>query len=739
MPEPQRPASQVQQQTRQTFERLARLSDLSMALSSGMELPELLRKIAASVREGIHADEAYIMLLQNDTFELVLSAAAGKPRKRPAAIKCPERRTALTSTSEYGFPACPSAADQADDETISGEGRLLRNAFTSRQRLMFTKELHDPQFEGIPFHSAVVLPLLTVTQAVGLLVVANLRHRETFSVNDLEDATVHANLAGMAIEHLKLIKEREERIREMEKLNVLAKRFSAVQTLEGLIGLSFEYLAQIVPHELGVVTLFNNDEETRYYVSNRPLAPHSLTNLTDHIRDITEKLREQPAKIVKCQQLFLSGAGTVPSGALLRAKINSFLTVPLTGQGRPIGLINLSATRKNAFTREHLRAFTTLSNLLATAIENVKTRLFLERKIDEISVLFEISQALTSTLMIDEVLDSIVNFSMEMMHALRCELRLLEPTGTWLEVRAARGLSKSFLTSTPIKVGEGILGSVISEKRPISVVDARKDPRTKYLSVVKRERLAGLLSVPIMQRGNPIGIITLYTSKPRDFTQNEIDLLTTFASQASIAIDNAQMYAKMKEQYLSMVMALAAAIEAKDAYTHGHSKKVMEYAVKIARRLELSEEEVDTIRYAGLLHDIGKIGIKDVILGKKDKLTPDELAELRRHPNYGATIMEQVELLREIAPLTLYHHEKFDGNGYPMGLKGDSIPIGARILAVADMFDSMIADRPYRKAYPYDHVIREMKRVAGTQLDPQLVDIFLDILKEEDAQRKTGG
>ncbi|RCK80604.1 MAG: HD-GYP domain [Candidatus Ozemobacter sibiricus] len=727
----------MQPHTRQTFERLARLSDLSMALSAGLELPDLLKKIAASVREAIQADEAYLMLLQADTYELTLAAAAGRPRRRPARIRCPERRTCLSSTSEYGFSPCPPPPERVPDDKLSGEGVLLRNAFISRQRLMFTRQLDDPLFADVPFQAAVILPLQTATQMVGLLVVANLRRKAAFSVNDLEDATVHANLAAMAIEHFKLVREREERIREMEKLNTLAKRFSTVQTLEGLIGLSFEYLAQIIPHELGVVMLFQNDEETRYFVSNRPLSPTSLRHLTDHLQEISAKIRSRPAKVVKSQQLFLSTMDPVPLGQVLRARLHSFLTVPLTVQGTNIGLINLSATRPHAFSREHLRTFTTLSSLLATAVENVKSRLFLERKVEETSVLFEISQSLTSTLVLDEVLDSIVNFSMEMMHALRCELRLLDPTGQFLEVRAARGLSKSFLNATPIKVGEGILGTVISKKLPISVVDARKDPRTKYLSVVKRERLAGLLSVPIMQRGTPIGVITLYTSKPRDFTQNEIDLLTTFASQASIAIENAQLYAKMKDQYLSMVMALAAAIEAKDSYTHGHSQKVMEYAVKIARRMNLPEDEVETIRYAGLLHDIGKIGIKDVILGKPGKLTAEELTEMRKHPRYGATIMEQVDLLREIAPLTLYHHECFDGSGYPMGLKGKDIPLGARILAVADMYDSMVADRPYRKAFPIEQVVQEMRKVAGTQLDPEIVHIFLEILREEGVLGKT--
>ncbi|MBU1107622.1 MAG: GAF domain-containing protein [Candidatus Riflebacteria bacterium] len=716
--------------TELTFERLSRLSDISMALSSGIDLTELLKNMAKSTREAIKADEVYFMLLDHSTFELCFKAFSGTRRTRPNLIRCLDRRTIMNSEEEFGFAPC-STDQEGNEEALSGEALLLRNAFSCRQRLLYSGEMHDPLFKDAPFKSAIIIPLTTNTQCVGLMVVGNTSHDLAFNVNDLEEATVFANLSAMKIEHSGLLQEREDRIREMEKLNVLAKRFSSVQTLEGLIGLSFEYLAQLIEHDLGIVCLFKDDEETRYFVSRLPLAPASLDSLTGHIDDISLKIRGKPIRITRCQQLFLPGQNTMSMDKVFRRKIQSFMTVPLTVQGKNIGLINLSATRQKAFNREHLRTFTTLSNLLSTAIENVKIRLYLERRIDEISVLFEISQSITSTLVLDEVLDSIVNFSMEMMNALRCELRLLDTTGGLLEVRASRGLSKSFLSSTAIKVGEGIIGSCFSQRLPISVVDARKDPRTKYTTLIKREKLAGLLAVPIMQRGRPIGVITIYTSKPRDFSQDEIDLLSTFASQASIAIENAQLYAEMKRQYLSMVMALAAAIEAKDSYTHGHSTKVMEYAVKIGIELGLSEDDLETVRYAGLLHDIGKIGIKDVILSKQEQLTSEEIEEMQRHPEYGASIMERVEMLKDIAPLTLYHHERYDGTGYPLGLRGDQIPLGARILAVADTYDAMIADRPYRKAFPFEFVKQEMKNAAGNQLDPEIVKIFFEILKRE--------
>lgn len=713
------------------FQRLTRLSDVSMALSSQASLSELLKTMTNTVKDALDADETYIMLLDRESFELKISTCSGRARKRPKCVSCPDRRNVLSSEDEYGFAPSNINGNGKKKHKDNPEAKLLRNAFSHGQRLLYAGDQRDKLFINSPFKSAILIPLQTNTQCVGLMVIGNLRKKHCFSVNDMEEATVFANLAAMTVEHHALLSERESRIREMEKLNMLAKRFSAVQTLEGLIGLSFEYLAQLIEHDLGLVCLFKNDEETRYFVSKLPLSPKSLDNLSGHIDEITKKIREKPVKMVRCQQLFLPEPNNLTITGVFRRKIHSFLTVPLTVQGRNIGLINLSSTQQNAFTRDHLRTFTTLSNLLATAIENVKIRLYLERRIDEISVLFEISQAITSTLVLDEVLDSIVNFSMEMMSALRCELRLLDKTKELLEVRASQGLSKSFLASTAIKIGEGIIGNCFSQKLPISVVDARKDPRTKYTGMVKREKLAGLLAVPIMQRGRAIGVITVYTSKPRDFSQEEIDLLSTFASQASIAIENAKLYAEMKQQYLSMVMALAAAIEAKDAYTHGHSTKVMEYAVKIGMEMGLSEKEIETVRYAGLLHDIGKIGIKDVILTKTGPLTDEEMNELHRHPEYGANIMERVDMLREIAPLTLYHHERFDGKGYPLGLVGDQIPLGARILAVADTFDAMIADRPYRKAFPFDYVKREMKKAAGTQLDPEIVRIFFGILKRE--------
>ena len=720
-------------QQSESFKRLATISEVSLALSENRDLKDDLDMIAKSVKEAVKADESYLMLLNRELFQLEFCTACGKRRRRPSFIKCEDHRTTIHTADEFGFAPSPGSGQTANPN-LTGENLAVFKAFEARQRLIFTGDSQDSIFKNTPFKSALFIPLQTKTQCVGLLVIANTTNNYIFSVNDLEEATIFANLAALKIEHTTLLEDREKQLKQMEQLNLLAKKFSTSRSFEALIGQSFEYLFDRINYDIGVVSLFSSEEETRYYVSSYLLEPKKLNALSAHMNEISQKLKPQIGVQIKRQQLFLTGQKADTSKPF-NGKIKSYLTVPLIFQGKNIGFITLATLRKNAFSRENLRTLTTISNLLSTSVENVRITLDLEKHIDEVSVLFEISQSITSTLVLDEVLDSIVSFSIEMINALRCELRLLDDTGKALEVKASRGLSKSFLASKAIQIGESIIGTCFQKKRPMSVADIRKFSDDHYSALMRKEKIIGVLAVPIIIHNRSIGVITIYTSKPKNFSQSEIDLLSTFASQASIAIENARLYADMKEQYMSMVMALAAAIEAKDSYTHGHSTKVMEYAVKIGKEIGLDEDQVETVRYAGLLHDIGKIGIKDVILTKQGKLTEEEIAELHKHPEYGANIMERVAILKDIAPLTLYHHERYYGKGYPLGLKGTQIPLGARILAVADTYDAMIADRPYRKAFPFDYVKKEMFKAAGSQLDPSLVKVFFDILKKEGIDR----
>lgn len=186
---------------------------------------------------------------------------------------------------------------------------------------------------------------------------------------------------------------------------------------------------------------------------------------------------------------------------------------------------------------------------------------------------------------------------------------------------------------------------------------------------------------------------------------------------------------KLEKAYLESIETLRFTVEAKDSYTRGHSDRVSEYSVLIGKRLNLSEDDLRILKIGGLFHDIGKIGVPDNILLKESKLTDDEYSEIKNHPSIGAHILSTASIFQDIIPIVKHHHEKYDGHGYPSQLKGNDIPSFARIAAIADSFDAMTSRRTYRDSLPMETVIAEFERCKGTQFDPELADIFLDILK----------
>ena len=185
---------------------------------------------------------------------------------------------------------------------------------------------------------------------------------------------------------------------------------------------------------------------------------------------------------------------------------------------------------------------------------------------------------------------------------------------------------------------------------------------------------------------------------------------------------------KLEQAYMESIQTLRYTVEAKDMYTRGHSDRVSEYSVLIGKHMNLSEDDLNTLRIGGLFHDVGKIGIPDSILLKTDKLTNDEYSEIKNHPTIGVHILSNATIFKDIIPIVKHHHERFDGHGYPGQLQGDDIPFLARIAAVADTFDAMTSKRSYRDSLPLDVVRAEIEKCSGTQFDPQIANVFLDIL-----------
>ena len=212
-------------------------------------------------------------------------------------------------------------------------------------------------------------------------------------------------------------------------------------------------------------------------------------------------------------------------------------------------------------------------------------------------------------------------------------------------------------------------------------------------------------------------------------------LLSMFASQATIAIENAKLYEQAKNGYFNTIKTLSNIIDAKDSHTFGHSERVMQQSVAIASELKLSEEQKEKLKYASLLHDIGKIGIDVGLLRKPSKLNEEEWRTMILHPVLGSGIIEQIDFLKDLAPIILRHHERYDGKGYPGKLKREKIPLEARILAITDAYECMVSDRPYRKALSLQKAKQELLKNSGTQFDPQIVKAFLRVIGKNKKKR----
>ena len=257
-----------------------------------------------------------------------------------------------------------------------------------------------------------------------------------------------------------------------------------------------------------------------------------------------------------------------------------------------------------------------------------------------------------------------------------------------------------------------------------------KNIKTSSLGVLSGNFPANCIIVPIKENDDIREAIFLV--REVEFDHSDIYIIEFFSVQVFVILEKNELFDRLKENYEKIIEVLALAIDTKDHEKHGHSMAAMEFAVKIAEKMGLNEGEKEKIKYASLLHDIGNINLNGNILNKPGALTPEEYETVKIHSGEGMKILGKMNMFEEIIPIVLHHHEHFDGKGYPYKLKGNDIPMGSRICAVADAYSVMRSDRPYRSKMSKKEAVAELKKHAGTQFDRQVVDVFLEILKTEE-------
>ncbi|MBI5675929.1 MAG: PAS domain S-box protein [Nitrospirae bacterium] len=359
--------------------------------------------------------------------------------------------------------------------------------------------------------------------------------------------------------------------------------------------------------------------------------------------------------------------------------------------------------------------------------ESIARLIELTNKVETIKAMGQIDKEILSTLDKATVLDTSISMIRRVIPCDRTSILLKEKKSYRIIAEWGMGALKnrSFtLTDSQAEIIE-------TNHSPIFLSDLTKKENTPYFKAKAEIGMRSILMLPLVSKGKVIGLLDIGSKYSACFLPTHLSIAEDIASQIAVALEHANLYEDLQMLFLNSITSLASVIDAKSPWTKGHSERVTNYAVAIAREMGLSPDILDAVELGGILHDIGKIGTYDKILDKPAELHLDEMEEVRLHPVKGASILKPIKQLEKIVPLIRHHHERIDGKGYPDGLKGDDIPLLARVLCVADAYDSMVSDRPYRKAPGKEYAISELKRCAGTQFDFGVVEAFLRVIEQQ--------
>ena len=350
--------------------------------------------------------------------------------------------------------------------------------------------------------------------------------------------------------------------------------------------------------------------------------------------------------------------------------------------------------------------------------------------------LYRISEAMGSTIRLDFLLNLILETAIKELEADMAWVLLLNEKTNKLIPKASLGVAPQMLESGFLSGDDSISRWVIENAKP-QIFD-KGEIEERFLSSGSNKKMRSAISHPLMAKGQVIGILTLIRADHHlsPFTTGQLHSLSIIASKAASAIENSTLYEELRDSYMETLTALANAVEARDIYTRGHTERVWYMTELIARQMGWSEDKLWEVKMGGILHDIGKIGVPDAILNKPEALTQEEFEIMKQHPACGAKILEGISFLKPALPYVLYHHERFDGKGYPYGLQGEDIPMQGRLMAVVDTFDAITSDRPYRKSKGFELAIKEIKDCSGTQFDPKVAKTFVKAWEQGKIDKK---
>ena len=657
-----------------------------------------------------------------------------------AAALLNEKRTTSVVVAEYLAEGYSSALDVV----IPFEGNpITQYVIDHKTPLVVLDAQHDPRMAAI--HdvmrrrgtvSLLILPLIVRGQVVGTLGLDAVERRE-FSDEEVALATRAVAAAAQVLENARLFEAEIQARQISESLRGIARELNVAPDLNTALDLVLSRMARVITSDGSSVMLLAKGQMSLAAV--RGFAePDSILNAQLDLeiallnREVIETRQPLIIASVSGDQRWVESMEASGLPASLE-NIQSWMGVPLLVQDRVIGMLTLDKVEPDFYRPEDAELALAFASHAAIAIRNAQLLEETQRRLDYLQALHKIDNAISGSLDLQVMLKVLLGQVVTQLKVDAADVLLFKRETQNLVYAAGLGFRTGAIRDIQ-RIGQSPAGNAVQERRIVHVANLRKRVTGFLLSPsLQSENFVAYYGIPLIAKGQVVGVLEIFHRSQLGSDSEWLNFLITIAGQAAIAIENATLFDDLQRSNLALRLAYentlegwARALELRDMETEGHSRRVVDMTMQLAQRMNVRGTELTPIRWGALMHDIGKMGIPDSILQKPGPLTDEEWVLMKKHPTIAYELLLPIDYLQSALDIPWCHHERWDGSGYPRGLRGEQIPLSARIFAVVDVWDALNSDRPYRVAWHKEQAIEYIRANAGSHFDPQVVKVFFD-------------
>lgn len=539
-----------------------------------------------------------------------------------------------------------------------------------------------------------------------------------------------------------LIEKEKQSRRETARAEALlrvADRLNAQLDLEALLTAICEEVTRALDTPVSLIALYDQKQNAFYSTTAMGIAPELIKGMFPFPRALYDETTKEFGTVFGLPDLQVFSR--LPNLDLLKQlNLRSLAFATMEYEQEIIGsLTAITMEKSRNFTEDELLLLQGLADQAALAIINTRLYKDAHRRLENLQALRAIDIAITTNHDLQETLNVLLDQITKQLQVDAAVILLLDESKQQLGFAASRGFQTSTLRYTSLRVGEGMAGRAAQQRKIVNVRDLRIDPQTLVSAPsLAKEGFASYYAAPLLAQGKVKGVLEIFHRTPLDPDEEWLAFLEALAGQAAIAIESTTLFEDLQRTNEELTKAYDATIEGwshaldlRDKETEGHTQRVTELSLQLARTFGFGEKELLYVRWGALLHDIGKMGVPDKILLKEGPLTDEEWVIMRQHPVYAHEMLRSIQYLHPALDIPYCHHEKWDGTGYPRGLKGEEIPLVARLFAVVDVWDALTSDRPYRAAWSHERTLAHIRQGTGQHFDPQVVEVFTDLITQK--------